>query len=364
MKRKLIYRIICILLFPVAVAVNYLSHRDAGLTERIYSMGAYRFFSVIFSNISGIFNFSVIEVFLMLIILLFVIYIFILIFKKKKKAKKKSKKEKASGFFDLITIPLAIAGIAYFLFIILWGLNYNRRNAFEIFGLTKQEVTLEKLYVIGTDLKDKLNQLSSGINERDLELKNVIERGNLGYFKIQDKYPALGGNYTNVKPVMLSAVMSYFQIWGIYSPFSFEANINRMIPGPLLPSTIAHELAHVRGFAREDEANFIAYLTCVNHHDAAYIYSGSLLAYISILNAIRSTDADAAAALNKMLYPAVIDHLLQINKFNAKYKSVLNEISDHVNDLFLKSNRQTDGVKSYGRMVDLITAYYFRDQPG
>jgi hypothetical protein len=364
MKRKLIYRIICILLFPAAVAVNYLSHRDAGLTERIYSMGAYRFFSVIFSNISGIFPFSVMEVFLILIVLLFFIYLSILIFRKKKKAKKKSRKEKAAGIFELITIPLAIVGTVYFLFIVLWGLNYNRRSAFEIFGLKKQEVTLDKLYEIGTDLKDKLNQLVSDISDSDLELNNVIGRGNLGYFKIQDKYPALGGNYTNVKPVMLSVVMSYFQIWGIYSPFSFEANINSMIPGPLLPSTIAHELAHVRGFAREDEANFIAYLACVNHHDAAYIYSGSLLAYINIINAVRSTDTDAADNLNGMLDPAVIEHLREIGRFNARYKSILNDIADRVNDIFLKSNRQTEGVKSYGRMVDLITAYYFRDQPG
>jgi len=50
--------------------------------------------------------------------------------------------------------------VIYFIFIFSWGLNYNRKTAFEVFGYNKQEVTLEKLYIVGMDLKDSLNILA------------------------------------------------------------------------------------------------------------------------------------------------------------------------------------------------------------
>ena len=37
------------------------------------------------------------------------------------------------------------------------------------------------------------------------------------------------------------------------------------------------------------------------------------------------------------------------------------EASARLNDKYLRANRQKDGVRSYGRMVDLMLAYY-KDQ--
>ena len=34
------------------------------------------------------------------------------------------------------------------------------------------------------------------------------------------------------------------------------------------------------------------------------------------------------------------------------------EVSNQVNDAYLKANSQEDGVRSYGRMVDLLLAMY------
>jgi hypothetical protein len=359
MDRKMKFKIICILLFPAALIINGLSHNDPGLTESIYSMGIYRFFSVIFSNIFGIFHFSVIEMFLILLIPSFVIYVMVSVFKMKKKVNKKSKIKKPNRSIGIITAIFALAGAVYFLFIVLWGLNYNRNTAFKIFGLVKREVTSDMLYEIGTDLAEKLNNSVGDLKDEYFQSKNLAGRGNIGYYKLQDRYPTLGGNYADAKPILLSSVFSRLQIWGIYSPFSFESNFNTMVPNVLLPSTIAHELAHARGFAREDEADFIAYLTCINNNDTGFIYSGNLLAYINIVNALGRSDADSAKDVMQMLDPAVIKQLGRINEFEKRYESVISDTAESVNDIFLKSNRQEDGIRSYGRMVDLIVAYYY-----
>jgi len=59
--------------------------------------------------------------------------------------------------------------------------------------------------------------------------------------------------------------MSYLGIGGVYFPFTGEANVNISMPHTSIPFTACHEMAHQIGFAREDEANFIAYIACKNH---------------------------------------------------------------------------------------------------
>lgn len=53
--------------------------------------------------------------------------------------------------------------------------------------------------------------------------------------------------------------MSYLDISGIYCPFTFEANVNVHMNDVLIPVTMCHELSHLSGYMREDEANFIAF---------------------------------------------------------------------------------------------------------
>src|SRR5207248_11260701 len=78
------------------------------------------------------------------------------------------------------------------------------------------------------------------------------------------------------KPVYFSGLMSRLGISGVYSPFTGEPNYNALQPDFDLPFAVAHEMAHQRGFAREDEANFIAFLVCTKASNAYVRYSGYL----------------------------------------------------------------------------------------
>jgi Zn-dependent peptidase ImmA (M78 family) len=49
-------------------------------------------------------------------------------------------------------------------------------------------------------------------------------------------------------------------ILGYYNPFTAESQYNPNIPATQLPFTLAHEMSHQLGYAREQEASFIAYL--------------------------------------------------------------------------------------------------------
>jgi hypothetical protein len=93
-------------------------------------------------------------------------------------------------------------------------------------------------------------------------VRGVLGRVNAGFATAAQGYPVLAGRCARPKPALSSPVLSWLGITGIYSPFTAEPNVNMNVPDPDLPFTASHELAHARGFAREDEANYLGSLAC------------------------------------------------------------------------------------------------------
>ncbi|MFQ9872685.1 MAG: DUF3810 domain-containing protein [Oscillospiraceae bacterium] len=176
------------------------------------------------------------------------------------------------------------------------------------------------------------------------------------YDAISRRFPILAGGYSAPKPVLFSEVMSYLNITGVYFPFTAEANVNIASPDFLIPVTMCHELSHLRGFMREDEANFIAYLVCRESSDVLFEYSGTMLALIHASNALYSADPALYEELVQTYTPGMLADLRDNSEYWQRHEGLIGDISDTVNDTYLKANRQSDGVKSYGRMVDLLLA--------
>lgn len=75
---------------------------------------------------------------------------------------------------------------------------------------------------------------------------------------IYEEFPCLVMEDHVPKGVRFSTALSAMDFTGFYFPFTGEANLNIDSPACYLPSTIAHEMAHQRGIASEQECNFIA----------------------------------------------------------------------------------------------------------
>ena len=137
-----------------------------------------------------------------------------------------------------------------------------------------------------------------------------------------------------------------------------EANYNGDMTPYNIPHTACHELSHLRGFMREDEANFIGYLACIGSGDADFIYSGYLLGFIYAGNALAARDYRAYADLYYELPEAVQEDLLQNYIFWEAWDGAVAEAANRMNDTYLKINDQKDGVESYGRVVDLMLSHF------
>ena len=260
---------------------------------------------------------------------------------------------------------IAALSILLFLFVMLWGLNYYRMPLSQFANLDTEDHTAEDLrklcnYLIkeANSYRDKIKEDSGGVMKLSQNKNITISRAHLGYESISSQYPMLEGNYGKPKIVLGSKLMSYAGIAGIFFPFTIEANVNGDLPEVTLPSTIAHEMAHQRGYAREDEANFISFLACMASPDIEYKYSGTILALIHSINALHGVDKDKALELAEEYNPGLERDLADINAYWKKFEGPIERTSTRLNNTYLKANNQKDGVKSYGRMVDLLLSYY------
>ena len=145
---------------------------------------------------------------------------------------------------------------------------------------------------------------------------------------------------------------------GMYTYYTGEANINTEFPDYSTPFTVAHEMAHQRGIAREDEANFMAYLICTASEDPFIRYSGYLNMYEYTQNALYSADKKAYAKVSGTLCMEAKYDMESYRVFFMQYKdSKAAGVADTLNDAFLKGNGQEEGTRSYGLVVDLAVAY-------
>jgi hypothetical protein len=107
----------------------------------------------------------------------------------------------------------------------------------------------------------------------------------------------------------------------------------------------------------EAESNFIAYLACSESSDDYFRYSGNCLALLYSMNALYAADYELWYSL-RIRYPDYISaDMYAQNDYVDSHDTKVAEVSDAVNDTYLKLNDQQDGVRSYGKMVDLLLAY-------
>lgn len=271
----------------------------------------------------------------------------------------------------LRTAGIAAKGIAWTLsftflaYMLLHGVNFYRLPVQQLMGLDVSAKTPEFLQQVCIDLAQKASEARAELSEDENgytrlseTLDQTLRQADKGYRILAPDMPYLSGGVWRTKPVQMSHLWSYTGITGMYFPMLCEANVNIDVPESSIPATAAHELAHTRGFASEDECNFLAYLTCINSPSADYRYSGYLLAYIYCSNALYGFDTEMWGAVQPYCSDGVHRDLGERNEYWEQFEGEVEEISSSVNDTFLEIQGVDDGVLSYDRVVELILAYY------
>ncbi len=348
-------------LLLLALGLQRLATIYPDLVERYYSRGLFPYIGRRLALINGYFTFSLFEVG---VILLLVGLPGAAIWQMRKLYLG------GASFVGLLLSALLnliwLFGGGALLFLLLWGLNYQRPPLAANLGLQPRQATASELEMIGRAIITGINRnYEAASANQDWEgqshlpmswsqLYQVIEAAYqqetlLSSFSVE--------GFSSPKPAYFSRAMSWLGMRGLYSPFTGEPNFNAEQPDCSLPFSIAHEMAHQRGFAREDEASFIAFLVCVKAAHPYVRYSG----YLEALNVVLAPYTVAPERYREVMGALGAGPRVDLQaraQFWQRYRGRLQRFTHRVNDNYLKANSVRSGVGNYSEVASLIIAYY------
>jgi Protein of unknown function (DUF3810) len=366
-------RLFTICSFAVLLGAMWLMARSPTLIESVYARGVGFQLSRALSSLSGVLPFSLAEIALAGVVLYFVVPFFTTTSQVLRR--KRSLTNALAG--GVLRVAAATVVILFF-FYVLWGLNYSRAPLPTRLGWTplapatddaERERRVNEIETLAAELMDVTNAAYRAVTSSD-DLGRPSERPSgapgldiaidAAFARVQERLKLENGvaaSRGRAKPIAGSIVMSYLGLTGFYFPWTGEANYNRLQPAPTLAHSVAHEKAHQRGFAPEDEASFIGYLTGAMSDDPYAHYSAAFFAQRELVAELARYDLTRTKRVLGRRLPGVWRDLQSIHAYWGQYEGPATRVSQSVNDRYLKSQGMKRGIATYADSRNLIVLF-------
>lgn len=354
MKRKSLY--ILAGLLPVQIIVIGLLAEYPLFIENYYSLGVYPWISRFMRFPLGFLPFSLGD-FLYAILVLMLLRWIIRRFRTRFRSPRK-----------WIIDGLAALSVIYACFHIIWGFNYYRLPLHQALELAP-DYTTEELIILSENLISRSNELHEELSANDslaIEIpyskKELFEQTIVGYDHLSREYPELTYKNPNLKRSLYSIPLTYMGFNGYLNPLTGEAQVNTQIVKFKLPTTASHEVGHQLGFAKENEANFIACLATMNHPDIYFRYSGYTFALRYSLNELYRRDKEKFEELKEKIRPGILANYREVDDFWIRHQNPFEPLFLATYNRYLMANNQAEGMKSYSYVVALLVNYFSEEK--
>ncbi|MGY5847620.1 DUF3810 domain-containing protein [Salegentibacter sp. HM20] len=354
MKRKATF--ILALLLPVQIILIGVLAGYPHFVESWYSNNLYPIISKIMRYSLGIFPFSVGDLLYAFLVVSIILWLYRRI------------KTKFRQPVLWVTDALASLSVIYFCFHLFWGFNYYRLPLHESLEI-ENDYTTEELVSLSRRLIIKSNELHQELSDNDTLKVDIPHSKNElfvktieGYSHLKQIYPELQYEGEALKRSLYSLPLSYMGFNGYLNPLTNEAQVNTLIVPYKIPTTASHEIGHQLGFAKENEANFIACLATMNHPDAYFQYSGFTFALRYCLNEVYRRDPELFEELKAEVRPGILANYKEVEDFWLVHKNPLEPLFQMFYNRFLIVNNQADGMRSYSYVVALLVNYFQEEE--
>jgi hypothetical protein len=367
MKKRVIITLSLLLAAGICVGLLFLSRLAPEFVTNFYTRNVFRYISLPIKWLVNLVPFSVAEILLIIAAVALPVVLIITVIRC---FYYRSARPAAKYGLHLVSL----ASVILIMYVLFGGFNYNALTFARRYGYDVRESTVQELMDLCVCLNEKAaecrNDLATdenGVVTTDMTVYEMIEKAGAGYEAISGRFPEFGSFYPKAKPAILSEGMCYLMISGIYPYIIPEAVVNYKTPSAELPHTICHEMAHQRGVAREDEANYVGYLAAVNNPDVFFRYSGYMEALSYCLSALGRASSVAYDQVRPLIHKGIMKDLSAASAFWSSFEEkneLPAKISAAVNDTYLQIQNIPDGTRSYGRVVDLLLAEYRAELSG
>jgi hypothetical protein len=352
MNRRFWVKTVLLLLFAFGI---HLFSADPLRTEIRYSTGIYGPISKVLRMISGLFSFSIGDI-------IYGLLFIAIVFKTVRLIRLLLRNETNAGYWKgiLAKIIPAILWI-YIIFNIAWGINYNRLGIAYQLGLPEKKYTIDNLKQLNGLLLQKLNESKRSLLQKPDSFQNnqeLFDKAIAAYGEAAKKYSFLTYKNPAVKSSLWGWLGNYLGFTGYYNPFTGEAQVNTTVPIFLQPYTTCHEMAHQLGYAKEDEANFVGYLSASTSTDTFFRYSVYLDLFLTANRNLRAADSVSAKVYRKQLLPEVVVDIKKWKAFIIQHDNPVEPLITWMYGKYLQSNQQPSGMLSYDEVTGLLIEYY------
>lgn len=266
-----------------------------------------------------------------------------------------------------LPVILLTLGLGAHAFLFLFGFHYARPAVRNAFGLTpppSDPAALERFARFCLERADA--ELAAAAPDWDpdkgsrsplspTELSNLLTES----FRRRPELAHLSAvRFAPPKAPWSSGLMARAGVAGIYIPFTGEPHFDAGQPAVALPFTMAHEMAHQRGFAFESEANFVAAVVCIRARHPYIRYSGWAGAARYALRDLARTPERYAATAALAGDGLRADWRAQ-ERYWARYASGwAARTSARINHAYLQANGVVSGIADYGEVTGWLLAWY------
>jgi uncharacterized membrane protein YgcG len=237
--------------------------------------------------------------------------------------------------------------LIYLLFVATWGLNYRRLPLEATVAFDRARVTEAAAIRLATTAVARVNAEHAAAHAAVFDA-DALAAG----FADAQRFVGAPRRATLGKPKWSLAGLYFRQaaIDGMTVPVFLEVILNPDLLAVERPSVLAHEWAHLAGYADESEASFIGWVAGVRSEDPVARYSAWLDAYGLASTAL---PRDVRAAIPP-LDPGPRADLRAIAARYDRSSLVVRRAARGVYDSYLKANRVEEGIESYAAALKLI----------
>ena len=204
----------------------------------------------------------------------------------------------------------------------IYGLNQYAGPIEDDLRLDMKDYTQSELEAATIFYRDMANALAPQIRDEnddhklsDFETLAALTGDGFRKLARERSFSIFGGDYTPVKKLGWAGLYTAQGKTGVSVALTGESAVNPEIPGYALPFAMAHEMAHRLCIAREDEADFSAFLACAENESIEYQYSGYFMAFRICRAALFSVDEEAVYAIDDGVCAELYQDLNELGNF-------------------------------------------------
>ncbi len=335
---KRVKRVPAVLLMLTALAL-WLAPMPAAFIEGWYSRGVYLRWERIATLVSNLIPIALFDL-LMLIVALGVALAVI-----------RARRER-SWMYAVVPIVF-IAAVVGLWFQLAWGLNYRRVPIRESLSLRVPAADAAALERFAHAAADAARASAGELDRRDaFSSSRVMADLAPAFARVQQKLglPVIA-RPGRAKRSLLDPYFRWAAIDGVTNPFVPETMIVSTLTPAEVHATVAHEWAHLAGYASENEASFVGWLVCLEAGGAAR-YSGWVFA---LLKAAGASPASGATWLQRA-GPVVTADIRAMHRRYLGSSPTVRRAASATYDQFLRANRVEGGIRSYDEVLQLMLA--------